>query len=51
MSTLPTAVETALRNAGIQRELTDEELLADFSSGFPSIPDMDRQILTQWGPL
>jgi hypothetical protein len=51
MSALPTVVETALRNAEIQRELTDEELLADFRSGFPRIPDMDRQILTQWGPV
>jgi hypothetical protein len=51
MSTLSTAAEVAVRNAEIQRELTDEELLADFSSGFPRIPDMDRQIHTQWGPL
>jgi hypothetical protein len=51
MPPLPTAAEVAVRNAEIQRELTDEELLAEFISGFPRIPDMDRQIHTQWGPL
>ena len=51
MSSLPTAAELAVLNAEIQRKPTDEQLLGDFTSAFPRIPDMDRQIHTQWGPL